>query len=102
MEAINFLSDSQVLALARFIAGYAQRGSLFWRTKFNACARRNSFAPYATGEDHEHLRSIVREHDRTILCGLRTQQVVDAANQVATKTGQPLITIEVSSAAASS
>ncbi|MDY6949284.1 MAG: hypothetical protein SXG53_26640 [Pseudomonadota bacterium] len=98
MKAIDRLSDAQVLALARFIAGCAQQGSLHWRTKFNECARTNYFWPYVTGEDHEHLRSIAREHDRMKVCGLQTRQIVEAANQVATEWGQPLVNINVSSA----
>ena len=94
MKTIDRLSDSQVLALARFIASCAQQGSRYWRTKFNECARRNSFGPYVTGQDQEHLRSILRKHDRVIVCGLATTQVVDTANQVATEWGEPLVKIE--------
>lgn len=98
MKSIDRLSDSQVLALARFIASCAQHGSRHWRTKFNECARRNNFAPYVTGEDQEHLRSILRKHDRVVVCGLATMQVVEAANQVATEWGEPIVAIEFPSA----
>lgn len=94
MKAIDRLNDSQVLALARFIAGCAQRGSRYWRTKFNECARRNNFGPYVTSKDQEHLRSILRKHDRVMVCGLATTQVLEAANQVAAEWGEPAVTIE--------
>jgi len=94
MKAIDRLNDHQILALARFIAGCEQRGSRHWRTKFNECARRNNFAPYITGKDQEHLRSILRKHDRVMVCGLVTTQVVEVANQVATERGEPAVMVE--------
>jgi hypothetical protein len=97
MKAIDRLSDSHVLALGRFIASCALRGSRHWRTKFNECARRDSFAAYVSGEDHEHLRAMLRKHDRVVVCGLSTKQVVEAANQVAVEWCQPPITIDVPS-----
>jgi len=97
MKSIDRLTDSQVLALARFIAGCAERGSSHWRTKFNDGARRNNFLPYVTGQDQDHLRSILRKHDRVLVCGLATAEVLEAANQVATEWGEPVVTINVPS-----
>jgi hypothetical protein len=97
MKAIDRLTDSQVLALARFIAGCAQRGSHHWRTKFNDGARRNNFLPYVTGQDQDHLRSILSKHDRVLVCGLATTEVLEAANQVATQRGEPAVTVNIPS-----
>jgi len=101
VKSIDRLSDSQVLALARFIAGCAQSGSRRWRTKFNECARRNNFGPYVASADQDHLRSILLKRDRVAVCGLATTQVVEAANQVAREWGEPIVTIELPDAAAS-
>jgi hypothetical protein len=95
MKSIDRLSDSQVLALAHFIAGCVQRGSRHWRTQFCECARRNSFGPYAKTENQEHLRSILHKHDRVFVCGLVTAQVLEAANQVAAAWGEPPVTLDV-------
>lgn len=99
MKSIDRLSDSQVLALARFIAGCVERGSRHWRTQFCECARRNNFGPFATRENQEHLRAILHKHDRVLVCGLVTTQVLEAANQVAAEWGEPPVTINAASPA---
>jgi hypothetical protein len=94
MKSIDRLSDSQVLALARFIASCAQRGSRHWRTRFCECARRNNFGPFVTTENQEHLRSILHKHDRVFVCGLATAQVLEAGNQVAAAWVEPPVIID--------
>jgi hypothetical protein len=96
MKAIDRLSDSHVLALGRFISGCARvAASTHWRTRFNECARRNHFLPYVTLQEQEHLRAMLQRHDRVIVCGLSTADVMKAANQVATEWGESPVTVEL-------
>lgn len=95
MKAIDQLSDSHVLALARFIAGCARVGaSARWRTRFSECATRNHFLPRVTLADQEHLREMLRRHGAAVVCRLRTVEVMQAGNQVAAEWGESPVTLE--------
>jgi hypothetical protein len=95
MKSIDRLTDSQVLALARFITSCAQRGSSHWRTQFCECARRNNFGAFVTTQDQERLRSILHKHDRVLVCAMVTAQVLEAGNQVAAAWGEPPVTVDI-------
>jgi hypothetical protein len=100
MKAIDQLNDSQVLALGRFIAGCARvRRSARWRTQFSECATRNSFVPFSTTADQEQLRLLLRKHDQTVVCRLRTVEIVSAANEVAAAWGESPVHIELTAEA---
>jgi hypothetical protein len=95
MKAIDRLSDRHVLALAKFIAGCARvRSSVRWRSNLTECARRNSFVPYSTVADQDHLREVLRRHGHPMVCGLRTSDVLLAANQVAAAWDESPVTLE--------
>lgn len=83
MSALERFSDQEVLALARFILRHAAKsGSLHWRTRFAECARRGWFAPVAERGDESTLTSLYRRHGSVVLCGLRTKEVLTAANEL--------------------
>ncbi len=98
MKAIDQLSDKHILALARFIAGCARiRTSTRWRSHFAECASRNSFVPFVTSSDQEHLRDLVSRRNATVVCCLRTAEVMQAANQVASEWGESPIVLAAAS-----
>jgi hypothetical protein len=103
MKAIDKLSDSQVLALARFIMGCARiRASSRWRAQFTDCARRGSYLPFVSPADQEQLRQLVGRHSAALVCSLRTSDLMQEGNQVALVRGEPTLEIEPLAAEATS
>ncbi len=90
MKPLDRLTDAQVLALARFIAACARlRASTRWRTHFADCAARNHFLPFATLSDQQHLRELIHCRGDTIVCRLRTIEIIDEGNAVAREWNEP-------------
>jgi hypothetical protein len=89
MRILDRLSDDEVLALGKFIVACAQTGSSSrWRTRFADCAARERFSPPAHSGEEQTLKSICARHGRTIVCVLRTTDVMVAANQVSLAYGK--------------
>ena len=100
MKAVDRLTDAQVLALARFIAGCARvRSSARWRTRFAECARRGHFLPYVALSDQQQLIELVRYQGESVVCGLRAIDILQAGNQVAQVWGEPAIELPPACAA---
>ena len=88
MSALERFSNEEILALARFILRHAAKsGSFHWRSRFAECARRGWFAPLAERGDESTLTSLYRRHGTVVLCGLRTQEVLAAANELSLAQG---------------
>lgn len=84
MKTLDQLSESEVRALSRFIAGCLQiRGTSHWRTRFTECAARGYFVPYVNRADETHLRELIDRHGDSIVCGLRTREVVQERTESA-------------------
>lgn len=97
MKAIDKLSDSQILALARFIKGCARvRASTRWRTQFSECAGRANYLPFVSPADQEHLRQLSTRRGLAFVCSLRTSDVMREGNEVALARGEPTLSVESS------
>lgn len=84
MPTIDALTNLQVLALARFIEACLRlRGSMRWRAELYECARRSRFCPYATADEAEHLKQLVRAFGPLIGCYFRTTEVLEASRAMA-------------------
>ena len=94
MKTIDRLTDSQVLALARFIEGCARiRSSSRWRTQFAECASRDSFLPFVSLADQGQLRELIHRRSEHVVFCLRTVDVLNEGNEVAQAYGEPPIVI---------
>ena len=84
MPTIDALTSPQVLAVARFIEACQRlRGSMRWRAELYECARRSHFFPYATADEAQHLKELVRAFGPLIGCYFRTTEVLEASRAVA-------------------
>ena len=77
MRTLNQLSESEICALSQFITGCLRiRGTSHWRTRFAECAARGRFVPYVNLADETHLQDLIDRHGESIVCGLRTREVL--------------------------
>lgn len=95
LEYTDRLTDSQKLALARFLAGCARvRNTFFWRAVFDECVRRDSYLPFVPASDQQHLRELVSQQGVWMVLGIRTHKILQAANEAARRRGEPEVVIE--------
>jgi hypothetical protein len=95
MKAIDRLSDRHVLALAKFIVGCIRvRQSRYWRSQLVAGVRRNSFVPFVQTAENDVLRDLFARHSESSVCGLPTNQILLAANEVAREWGEPPLELD--------
>lgn len=84
MKAIDQLTDDQVLALARWIKKHTPRT---WRSRLDEAWQRGGAG--VTGYSAE-LQQIRNNHGPSLVAKLRTQDILEAGEQVASAYGQSM------------
>ena len=83
MPTVNSLTDSQILALTRFVEGCLRlRGSTQWRTIFCDCALRGHFSPFLRPEDAKCLRQLLENFGPVVVCQFKTSDLLRAAQKL--------------------
>jgi hypothetical protein len=87
---LEFLSEPQLLALARFVIAYAVlRKSKRWREAFVECAQRADFAPYSTSDDFRLLQQIYAQQGIAYVATLVTRDVLRRADRISAPQQNP-------------
>jgi hypothetical protein len=88
MNAIDLLTDAQLLALGRFIESYVKSSrSAKWRQRFLACAERGAFGPYVSADENDHLLGLVECHGVQIVCLLKCSHVFERVAHISGRNG---------------